>query len=734
LTRPVKIFIHCCLLSMLVMVVCPAWATSKADSLLRVLGGQPDDSAKVLTLNELFKVYLYSDPGLAKRYAKRAYDLSKNLRWENGVAKMANNLGVYHSQQGQFDQSIAYYNEVLGIYTRRKDSVAMANIFRNVGGVYFRQSDFLRSTQYYEQALGLYQAQKDTAGIVGTVGNLATIKKEQGDYPEAQRAFLYVLHMQEVMGDYREVARIAMNIAGIYQLQGDKANARQWYARGHQVADSIQDLYLISSALNGLSELAIEDGKYPEAQQLADSARASSLAVGDDYMHAYALINLGRVADHNGNTALAEELLQEALAICVEIGRGAGEVIALQYLGATQLKAGKTKVAIGNLEAALAQTYEIGLPLHRRKVLYDLSRAYAGTRDFERAYRTQSDYLALHDSIFSAEKSAQVTEVQAKFKSEEQQRIIQQLNLEHAQDQLRIIRSRQGTYVLFAGIFLFLSTAIFLFLRARQNKSQSLQIAIKNKEIAAQRDFAELQALRILQINSNLEQLVATRTAAVVEAKRELDIFLYESAHALRRPLTRISALVELVNQERDPQQATQLRHNLALTLQNMDDLLHKLIMVNESSRRDPLRTPVDLGKLLQACLSELNLSAKAEVVNRVPTGTMVIADSYLLHSVLVSLLENAVSFHPDSAAHRASVELSWEPQGNSGTLKVYDNGSGVPPDQAEKIFDMFYRGTVKGSGQGLGLYIARKSAERIGAQVKWMPGTSGATFVLQLQ
>lgn len=719
---------------MLVMVVCPAWATSKADSLLRVLGGQPDDSAKVLTLNELFKVYLYSDPGLAKRYAKRAYDLSKNLRWENGVAKMANNLGVYHSQQGQFEQSIAYYNEVLGIYTRRKDSVAMANIFRNVGGVYFRQSDFLRSTQYYEQALGLYQAQKDTAGIVGTVGNLATIKKEQGDYPEAQRAFLYVLHMQEVMGDYREVARIAMNIAGIYQLQGDKANARQWYARGHQVADSIQDLYLISSALNGLSELAIEDGKYPEAQQLADSARASSLAVGDDYMHAYALINLGRVADHNGNTALAEELLQEALAICVEIGRGAGEVIALQYLGATQLKAGKTKVAIGNLEAALAQTYEIGLPLHRRKVLYDLSRAYAGTRDFERAYRTQSDYLALHDSIFSAEKSAQVTEVQAKFKSEEQQRIIQQLNLEHAQDQLRIIRSRQGTYVLFAGIFLFLSTAIFLFLRARQNKSQSLQIAIKNKEIAAQRDFAELQALRILQINSNLEQLVATRTAAVVEAKRELDIFLYESAHALRRPLTRISALVELVNQERDPQQATQLRHNLALTLQNMDDLLHKLIMVNESSRRDPLRTPVDLGKLLQACLSELNLSAKAEVVNRVPIGTMVIADSYLLHSVLVSLLENAVSFHPDSAAHRASVELSWEPQGHSGTLKVYDNGSGVPPDQAEKIFDMFYRGTVKGSGQGLGLYIARKSAERIGAQVKWMPGTSGATFVLQLQ
>lgn len=481
------------------MLACPAWATSRADSLLRVLGGQPDDSAKVHTLNELFNLYVDSDSVLAKRYAMQAYDLSKRLHWEDGIATACANLGAFHAQQGQVDQGIAYYNEVLGIHTRRKDSLAMARTLEDIGEVYFGKSDFKQSAQCYERALSLYQAQKDTAGIVGAVGHLATIKQEQGDYSEAQ------------------------------------------------------------------------------------------------------------------------------------------------------------------------------------------------------------------------------------------QRLIQQLNLEHAQDQLRIVRSRQGTYVLFAGIFLFLSTAIFLYFRIRQNKSQSLQIAIKNKEIAAQRDYAELQALRILQINSNLEQLVATRTVAVVEAKRELDIFLYESAHALRRPLTRISALVELVNQEQDPQQAVQFRRNLALTLQNMDDLLHKLIMVNESSRREPLRTPVDLGKLLQACIAELHLADKAEVVNRVPVGTMVKSDAYFLHSVLVTLLENAVSFHPDSANHRALVELSWEAQGGGGTLRVYDNGSGVPPDQAEKVFDMFYRGTVKGSGQGLGLYIARKSAERIGAQVKWLPGTAGATFALQL-
>jgi signal transduction histidine kinase len=709
-------------------------AVNNSDSLLQALRQQPDDSNKVLTLNELFKNYMYSDPEKAHGYATQAYRLAQNIRWENGVAKMANNLGVYHSQQGQYTQSITFYNEVLHIYSRRKDSVAMANIFRNIGGVYFRKSDFEQSTHYFERALALYQAKGDANGIVSSVGGLAAIKKEQGAYPEAQRAFLYVLRMQEFKQNFREVARTEMNIADIYQLQGDRTNAKIWYNRGHELADSIQDLFLVSSALNGLTELAIEDSSFVEARQLADSALATAMEVGDEVSRAYALINLGRITGHTGDPVMAEQNLLQGLAICREIGHKRGEVTALHDLGAFQLKAGKVAAAIASLQSALAITHEIRLPLQRRKVLADLSKAYASDRNFEQAYHAQADYLALNDSIFSAMKSAQVTEIQAKFRDEEQQDIIQKLNLDHAEDQLRIVRARQRNYVLFAGIFFVLLIAVSLYLRTRQNKAQSLQIAIKNKEIVAQRDFAELQALRILQINSNLEQLVATRTAAVVEAKRELDIFLYESAHALRRPITRITALVELANQERDEQQALQLHKRLTATLENMDDLLHKLIMVNESSRRAPLNVSLEVGKMVSSCISDLDLASKAKVNNKVPASAEIRIDSYLLHNILVSLLENAVSFHPEDPTHQAEIEIEWIVQPTMRILRVRDNGIGIPEEQQEKVFDMFYRGTARGSGQGLGLYIARKSAERIGASVHWVAqDRPGATFDLRI-
>lgn len=315
-----------------------------------------------------------------------------------------------------------------------------------------------------------------------------------------------------------------------------------------------------------------------------------------------------------------------------------------------------------------------------------------------------------------------------------QDSLIQQLQLTHDADQLRIVRSRQRNYILFAGIFLVLAIAGLLYLRTRQNKAQALQIAIKNKEIAAQRDYAELQSLRILQINANLEQVVAARTAAVVEAKRELDIFLYESAHALRRPITRISALVELSSREQDAQQAQLLNQRLAMTIQAMDVLLHKLIMVNEGNRRTAQSLPVELGKLVAHCIILLDLPAHARIDNRVPEDAEVHSDAYFLHNILVNLLENASAFHPKTEGHQAEVRITWETTAEGHVLRIADNGLGVIPEQAEKIFDMFYRGTAHGSGQGLGLYITRKSAERIGARVDWVrTAEGGATFEVHL-
>ena len=50
--------------------------------------------------------------------------------------------------------------------------------------------------------------------------------------------------------------------------------------------------------------------------------------------------------------------------------------------------------------------------------------------------------------------------------------------------------------------------------------------------------------------------------------------------------------------------------------------------------------------------------------------------------------------------------------------IRVTDNGEGIQPKHLDKIFDMFYRGTHTGVGTGLGLYICKEIASKLGGNV----------------
>jgi signal transduction histidine kinase len=64
----------------------------------------------------------------------------------------------------------------------------------------------------------------------------------------------------------------------------------------------------------------------------------------------------------------------------------------------------------------------------------------------------------------------------------------------------------------------------------------------------------------------------------------------------------------------------------------------------------------------------------------------------------------------------------------------VADNGEGIQPEMKEKIFDMFFRGNSKAYGSGLGLYIAKESAIKLGGSISVESEYGkGTTFVLEL-
>jgi len=103
------------------------------------------------------------------------------------------------------------------------------------------------------------------------------------------------------------------------------------------------------------------------------------------------------------------------------------------------------------------------------------------------------------------------------------------------------------------------------------------------------------------------------------------------------------------------------------------------------------------------------------------------------LHMILYQLLSNAVTFSdPNKVFKKISLFVTASPY--SCSIQVHDNGIGIAQLNRDKIFNLFYRGSEKSQGAGIGLYIAKETAEKLGGTLSLQSsGSNGSIFSLWL-
>jgi signal transduction histidine kinase len=109
----------------------------------------------------------------------------------------------------------------------------------------------------------------------------------------------------------------------------------------------------------------------------------------------------------------------------------------------------------------------------------------------------------------------------------------------------------------------------------------------------------------------------------------------------------------------------------------------------------------------------------------------MVASDKNLLKIIALNLLENGFTFSSNSGAE-ITIKAYTTPSSDL-VIKVMDNGPGIPDTLKERIFDMFYQGSTKSTGTGLGLYMVRKAARKLGGDVILSKENGLTTFVVKL-
>jgi two-component system OmpR family sensor kinase len=185
-------------------------------------------------------------------------------------------------------------------------------------------------------------------------------------------------------------------------------------------------------------------------------------------------------------------------------------------------------------------------------------------------------------------------------------------------------------------------------------------------------------------------------------------------AHDLRTPLTRLRFRIEGLPEDQ--------RAKYASDLDQMEEMITATLAFVRDATRGGERTPLELSSLVESLCDEMaETGAKTEVE---PGDKVVLeGDPMALRRLVANLLENAVKF---GGRARARV---FADAGNA-VVEIDDDGPGIPPADAEKVFEPFYRREPSRSRQtggiGLGLAVVRSIARGHGGDVNLINRVGG--------
>lgn len=227
----------------------------------------------------------------------------------------------------------------------------------------------------------------------------------------------------------------------------------------------------------------------------------------------------------------------------------------------------------------------------------------------------------------------------------------------------------------------------------------------------------------------------------LADQEQALRSFIAVASHELRTPLASLEGLLELVEEDLQPDQldledARDRTGRARQQARRLSKLAADLLDLSRIDSGVQLRSePVELGELARAVAAELELSASGQQVElKVRTDRQPVwgrGDPGALARILRILIDNALRVAPAGSA----VEIAVGRQDGKAELVVSDQGPGVDPAERELIFERFKRGS-RGSGSpgfGLGLAIGRELAQRMGGELSLLDRSPGAHFVVRL-
>jgi signal transduction histidine kinase len=648
-----------------------------------------------LTAADSAQYYFNRVLGVAKRFGDTELTILTNI-----------NIGDFHQTRGETVPAIRAYDTALDSLGRHDFKRYRALVLSQIGKVFDSRSDYLKAIDYYYQALKLHEELNSKHQIALVHGYMGwahnNLKNFQVAQEQAQLCLMFMRSQKDKAGE-----AFALNLMGnIASNQEDFVKARNYYDFSLRLRKDLGLDFLVSNTKYNIAKTFERLGVYDSAMAYYQDDVQLAKKLKNYRILALCYNNMGWLYTLKHEFINAEKYLNE------------GQTLSLQY----------------------------GQPIDVRDNYLYHARMYKQTGQVQKANEYYEKYITASSNLLIQENALAAQQRDALYSLDKKNQEIQNL-VERNQLREQEIESQKskivfqniilGLIALALGLISVVAVVLYRYNRAKSKANEELtrlnkSIYEQNEEIQSQAEELTEANQTIQEINKGLELSIEERTQQLKQAFNELDTFIYRSSHDLRRPLTTFMGLAEIARISVKDNMAIELFDKVNETAHNLDRMLAKLQAVSQIASTElavrDISFDVELNyvsDLYRNQIFDLGIHFEKQINVRKPLRSY----PSLIRLILENLVENAINFSTPPSP-RIKVLIIQE----SSLIKmiVEDNGEGIKEEFHNRLFEMYFRANERSKGNGLGLYLIKRAAEKLKGYVRFNPNKpQGATFTV---
>ena len=238
--------------------------------------------------------------------------------------------------------------------------------------------------------------------------------------------------------------------------------------------------------------------------------------------------------------------------------------------------------------------------------------------------------------------------------------------------------------------------------------------------------------------NVSLNQELKARNADLQKANEslqrvneELDNFIYKTSHDIRGPLASLKGMCNVALMDVKDPLALSYLHKLDITAEKLNTILTRLLIVNQINNTVLATDRIDFESIVDDVLTlekKKGLPKRLTINKAICPKVAYYSDKEFVRIILENLIDNAIKFYNDSERVEPFVNISIFANGEFVSINVVDNGIGISEVHPDKIFQMFSRASERSQTGGIGLYITKTAAEKLGGSVHLKTTPEGYT------